>query len=131
MTEDQLQAAFWAKVWNEYPQLRFCMWAVPNSAIGEMVSTKDAIRINTLKATGLLPGVWDLHLFYHGRFHIIETKLPGQQLTVTRIVQKAGRERKVYGQKEWGEIMAEHGAIRHIYHSLEEGILIIKSILNL
>ena len=59
-------------------------------------------------------------------FYIVETKVPGGQLTVDRIING----KKVYGQKEWGERMAAHGAIRHIYHSLEEGMEIIKSIIN-
>lgn len=124
VTEDKLQAKFWEYVWNTFPNYRHHMWAVPNSAIGEAVTTKDWIRINTLMATGLLSGVWDLHVFWKGKFHIIETKLPGNQLTVTRMVGK----RKVYGQKEWGELMASHGAIQHIYHSLDEGMEIVKAI---
>lgn len=112
------------------------MWSVPNDAIGELTSLKDILRINELKATGLMPGVWDLHLFWRdpidgiGKLHIIETKLPGQQLTQDRIVRSDGRERKVYGQKEWGELMASHGAIRHIYHTLEEGVAIFEGIVG-
>ena len=126
MSEDQLQAALWSYFWNNYPNARHHMWAVPNSAIGEATNTRDIIRINTLKATGLLAGVWDLHLFWNGTFHIIETKVPGGQLTVTRLV----KGRKVYGQKEWGEKMASHGAVRHIYHSLDEGKEMLKTILG-
>ena len=125
MTESQLQARFWEHVWNNYPQLRFHMWAVPNDAIGQWTSTKDIIRSRELKATGLLTGVWDLHLFWKGRLHIIETKLPGNSLTVTRM----SGTRKIYGQKEWGELMAAHGAIPHIYHTLPEGIAIIEKII--
>lgn len=126
MSEDQLQAKFWQHTWNNYPELRHHMWAVPNSAIGEATNTKDMIRITTLKATGLLSGVWDLHCYWKGKFHIIETKVPGGQLTVGRVI----KNRKVYGQKEWGERMAEHGATRHIYHTLEEGIAVVEKILS-
>ena len=119
MTEDQLQSKFWTLVWNNYPQLRFHMWAVPNDA---HVIPIEATR---LKACGLLSGVWDLHLFWHGKYHIIETKIGNNQLTVTRMVGK----RKVYGQKEWGDLMAEHGAVRHIYRTLDEGVLILNRIL--
>lgn len=125
-SEDQLQAKFWEYCWNNYPQARKCMWAVPNSAIGELLTKKDAIRISTLKATGLLSGVWDLHMFWHGKFHIIESKVGNNQLTVDRIING----KKVYGQKEWGELMASHGATRHIYRTLEEGIAIFESIIG-
>lgn len=112
MTEDQIQAAFWARAWNEFPHARRHMWAVPN---GLHLSPHAA---QLAKATGLLSGVWDLHLFWHGTLHIIETKRPGEQLTVDRVV----RGKRVYGQKEWGELMASHGAVRHIYTSVEEGM---------
>lgn len=119
-SEDQIQADFWARAWNEYPHARRHMWAVPN---GLRLSAPAA---QLAKATGLLSGVWDLHLFWHGTLHIIETKRPGQSLTVDRIVNG----KKVYGQKEWGEMMAAHGAIRHIYHSVEEGLAIFESIVG-
>jgi len=120
MTEDQLQAEFWKEVWNRYPQLRRLMWAVPN---GEK---RNPVQARLMQATGLLPGVWDLHLFYHGQFHIIETKAGNNQLTVDRI--ENGK--KKYGQLEWGELMAAQGAHRHIYRTLGEGLEIIKIILS-
>ena len=119
VTESQLQAQFWEHVWNNYQQLRFHMWAVPNGG------NRNPVEAAKLKATGLLSGVWDLHLFWKGKLHIIETKLPGNSLTVTRIV----KGKKIYGQKEWGELMAAHGAIPHIYHTLPEGIAIIEKII--
>lgn len=109
MTEDQLQAAFWEFTWNNYPQARRCMWAVPNGLrLHPIVAAK-------AKATGLLAGVWDLHLFWKGKYHIIETKVDKNDLTPA--------------QKQWGEIMAEHGAIRHVYRTLDEGIKIFESII--
>lgn len=119
-SEDQIQADFWARAWNEYPHARRHMWAVPN---GLRLSAPAA---QLAKATGLLSGVWDLHLFWHGTLHIIETKRPGQALTVDRVVNG----KKVYGQKEWGEMMAAHGAIRHIYYDVEEGLAIFESIVG-
>lgn len=115
MTEDQLQAALWKWAWNAYPQYRKHMWAVTNSGIANP---------NRAKAMGLLSGVWDLHVFYRNRYHIIETKVGSNQLTTDRVVNG----KKVYGQKEWGELMAEHGATRHIYRSLEEGKQVYESI---
>ncbi len=126
-SEDQLQALFWKTVWNNYPQLRRHMWAVPNSALGQINTTQQAIQANKLKATGLLEGVFDFHIFYLGNFHIIETKFGNNGLTVDRIDKKG---KKHFGQKEWGEIMVAHGATSHIYRTLAEGILIIEKILN-
>lgn len=119
MSEDQLQAAFWAWAWNTHPTARRLMWAVPN---GLNLSIQHA---QLAKATGLLAGVWDLHLFWQGTLHIIETKIGSNQLTVDRIVNG----KKVYGQKEWGELMAAHGAVRHIYRTLDEGKKIFESII--
>lgn len=111
MSEDQLQAALWLKVWNELPHLRHHVWAVPN---GLHLSPIEAAKA---KSTGLLAGVWDLHCYWQGKLYIIETKIGNNQLTVDRIV----KGKKIYGQKEWGERMAAHGAERFVYRTLEEG----------
>ncbi len=121
MTEDQLQASFWTWAWQTYPQHRRQMWAVPN---GLRLSGYNA---NLAKSTGLLSGVWDMHCFHLGKFHIIEAKIGNNQLTTDRIV----KGKKVFGQKEWGELMAQHGATRHIYRTLEEGQIIFQQIFSL
>lgn len=120
MTEEQIQAEFWRRSWNEFPGLRRHMWAVPN---GIHVNKIEAAKA---KAMGLLPGVWDLHLFWRGQFHIIETKTETGRLTTDRIING----KKVFGQQQWGELMAEHGAIRHIYRSADEGIQMLRSIVG-
>ena len=79
-SEDKLQGALWSWAWNTYPERRHQMWAVPNG----LHLTGRAASI--AKATGLLSGVWDLHVFNRGKFHIIETKIGNSQLTVDRIV---------------------------------------------
>jgi hypothetical protein len=118
LSEDQLQAALWMWAWNEYPQFRRLMWAVPNGLQLPPVLAMKA------KATGLLSGVWDLHCFYNGQLSIIETKIKNNQLTRDRIING----KKVYGQFEWGELMAQHGANRYIYRTLDEGKAVYKSI---
>ena len=110
MSEDQLQAQFFQKVWNDYPELRRHMWAVPNGGKRDM---RTAI---TLKASGVLPGIWDLHLFWMGKFYIIETKV--------------GRNGLTDKQEQWGELMVKHGAIAYVYRTIEEGIAIIENILK-
>jgi len=119
LTEDQQQAKFWEWAWNTHPQFRRQMWAVPNSAIGQIISKKDAIQAQKMKATGLLEGVWDMHCFNKNQFSIIEMKVKGNYLTVDHIDAKG---KKHYGQKEWGELMASHGAIRYVCYSFEEAI---------
>lgn len=120
MTEETLQQQFWQWAWNTpgHEPFRRSMWAVTNSGHSNPMKAK---------GMGLLSGVWDLHCFWEGKFHIIETKYGDGQLTVDRIVNG----KKVYGQKEWGELMASHGAIRHIYRTLEEGQMIYKQIFSL
>ena len=120
MTEDQLQAELWAWAWNSYPEARRCMWAVPNG------SERNPVEAMRLKATGLLSGVWDLHMLWYGKFYIIETKIGNNQLTIDRVING----RKVYGQKEWGEIIASHGATRYIYRTLDEGKIIFAGIVT-
>jgi hypothetical protein len=94
------------------------MWAVPNGF------KLNPIQAQLAKATGLLSGVWDLHVFYNNQFHIIETKWGSNDLTTDRIVNG----KKTYGQKEWGEIMASHGAVRHVYRSQPEGVRVVEGI---
>lgn len=108
LSEDQLQAQLWKWAWNTYPKFRGMMWAVPNAAIGQIVSKKDIIQAQKMEATGLLKGVWDLHAYpVNGPLHIIETKFGANGLSKE--------------QTWWGDIMVSNGAVRHIYYDLEQG----------
>lgn len=120
-SEDQLQSEFWKMIWNEYPILRRHIWAVPNAG-----RNRTPAECATLKATGMMSGIWDLHVFYKGKFYIIETKVKNNQLTTDRI----DKGKKIFGQKEWGELMERHGAEAFVYRTIEEGIEIIEYILN-
>lgn len=111
MSEDKLQAKLFQWVWNSQIIPRGCMWAVPNGG------KRDKITANTLKATGVVSGVWDLHVFYKGKFFIIETKTEAGRLSAS--------------QKEWKKTMIEHGAAKcYVYRNLEEGKEIIYDILK-
>jgi hypothetical protein len=118
--EDQLQAAFFQWAWNAYPQYRRHLWAVPNGG------HRNAVEAAKLKATGVIAGVWDLHFYHSGQFHIIETKSGNNSLSVDSKVNGKVK----YGQKEWGELMASQGAVRHIYRTLEEGKLMFEKIVK-
>lgn len=109
MSEDQLQSKFYQYVWNNYPQLRRCIWAVPNGGL------RDKVTAAKLKATGMLKGVWDLHIFYRGQFYIIETKIGNNQLTPEQI--------------EWRALMVAHGAKAFVYRTINEGVGIINQVL--
>jgi len=110
MSEDQLQAQFYQTVWNSYPQLRKHIWAIPNGG------KRNPVEAMKLKATGMTSGVWDLHVFWKGKFYIIETKVGRNDLSPQ--------------QKEWGELMERHGAKSFVYRNMEEGLKIIEFILN-
>lgn len=58
VTEDQLQAACFQWAHNTYPEIRGCLFSVPN---GGTRNPREAI---TLKATGLIPGIPDLLLVW-------------------------------------------------------------------
>jgi hypothetical protein len=103
-SEDAMQAAIWRRLWNDYPFLRRLIWHVPNQGS----STKEGVR---LQAMGVLAGVWDLHMLWKGVFHIWELKTGSNQLTRDRVDRKG---KKHFGQLEWGELMATHGAMRHV-----------------
>lgn len=109
--ENQLQAAFWTWAWNTYPQYRRMMWAVPNG------QARTPYERNVARATGLLSGVWDLHIYPPGGpLCVIECKVGSNQLTVDRVVNG----NKVYGQKEWGELMTSNGAHTYLCRTLPE-----------
>lgn len=119
-SEDAMQAAIWRRLWNEYPNLRRRIWHVPNQGS----SLKEGVR---LQAMGVLAGVWDLHMYLRGQFHIWEGKVGNNQLTRDRTDSKG---RKHFGQLEWGEIMAGEGAIRHVFRSEEEFFVELEKILQ-
>lgn len=110
MTEDQQQAAIWKRLWAQYPVLRRKCWHVPNEG------NSNAVEGARMKAKGVLEGVWDLHIFHQGYFIIAEGKVGGNTLTVDRIDRKG---KKHFGQKEWGALLSNEGAIAFTFHSEE------------
>lgn len=58
MTEDQLQAKCFQWAHNTYPQIRGCLFSVPNGG------TRNVREAMTLKSTGLTPGIPDLLLVW-------------------------------------------------------------------
>lgn len=77
MTHNQLQQKCWQHLWNEYPTSRYCAWHTKNEDIPHKNETKKeyVIRRSQDKAIGLLPGVWDLVLYFKGVLHIFDIKV--------------------------------------------------------
>lgn len=93
-SEAQLQALLWKIAWNEFPQSRGHIWAIPNGA------KRSQYEQTLSKATGTLAGVWDLHCFYKGVFYIFELKYGKNTLSPE--------------QRQYGEAMENNGAICHV-----------------
>ena len=70
MTEDQFQAELFAWAWNAFPHARRHFWAVPNGAwfANKIIAKK-------MQATGVVAGVWDIHLYWLRTFYIFELKV--------------------------------------------------------
>lgn len=126
-SEDQLQAFCWQWAWNQYPEARRLLWAVPNGG------DRDEITAAKLKATGVLSGVHDVHFFWKGKFTTFEFKYGNNDLTRDGLVKgRGGRMRRVYGQLEWGQKIQEHGGtwykiktfieFKQIFESIIKGV---------
>lgn len=99
-SEDQLQAKCFQLTWNHFPFLRKKFWAVPNGGDRNLITAKK------LQATGVIPGVWDIHFFFQGRFTIVEMKVEPNILSQPQI--------------DWGTMMAEEGANKFVVYDVEE-----------
>lgn len=117
----QLQSKFFLWAWNTYPQARGQFWHVTNEMKpypsekfewgaqtviypGES-KAHFSRRIGQAKAAGLVPGVFDIHVFWRARLHIIEVKVGANGLTPEQVT--------------WGNGMVAHGAIQWIGYDLE------------
>jgi len=68
LSEIQLQASVFQKLWNEYPETRYSFFAVPNGG------TRNPVEAMQLKASGLVAGVADTLLLWKGRAYAAEFK---------------------------------------------------------
>lgn len=93
MKEEKLQSICFRWFNNEHPNLRGCMWHVPNGGSRDM---REAVK---LKATGVIAGVWDLHFIHNGKLHIIEMKVGKGKLSKEQIW--------------WESQVTKQGAISH------------------
>lgn len=100
MSEIQLQADCFQWHWNNYPDLRRLLWAVPNGG------ARSKVEAAQLKASGVVAGVFDLHFFYCEQLYIFELKV--------------GNNVKSKAQEDWEKIMVAEGAIAFEIRTLEE-----------
>ncbi|HEY1024041.1 MAG TPA: VRR-NUC domain-containing protein [Sphingobacteriaceae bacterium] len=68
MSEDQIQAKLFQRVWNELPQTRRLFFSIPNG------SSRDVREAVKLKATGLVAGQPDMCLVWNGKVYGFELK---------------------------------------------------------
>ncbi len=109
-SEQQLQALFVKTVWNEYPQTRNLLFAVPNGG------TRNPREAMNLKATGTTAGIPDMIFLWDSKAYGFELKTEKGVLSPAQI--------KIH------RIWASNGIPVYIIRTLAEGILIIENILN-
>ena len=68
LSEDQIQGAFFAYVWNKYTELRYYFWHTPN---GGFRTKSEAARLKTI---GVVAGVADICLAKPGIILWVEFK---------------------------------------------------------
>lgn len=108
ITEDQFQAELYMWFHNALPEARRCLWAVPNGG------WRHAGQLKLLEATGVVAGVWDLHLYWRGQFYIFELKVGSNTLSTP--------------QKKWGALMLDQGAETYEIHERFGGREIFKKV---
>lgn len=108
--ELKLQQDCYKFFWNQYPNLRGCLWRVENerkrSKYEQMIA----------KSTGLVSGVSDMMMVFNGEFHAIELKT------------ESGRQTE--SQKKWQETIEKQGGTYYIIRTLEEFQNLIKRIVE-
>lgn len=100
MSEDQLQAKCYQWFHNTFPDLRGLLWAVPNGG------TRNRIEATKLKATGLVKGVHDLHLFFQNQLYTFELKV--------------GYNKQSPEQIAWGKQIEKQGGRTHEIRDFED-----------
>jgi hypothetical protein len=83
MAHNQLQQKCWIYLWNTYPETRYSCWHTKNESIPGRNETKKEyiIRVSQDKAVGLLPGVWDLTMYWKGVLYIFDIKVGKDKLS--------------------------------------------------
>jgi len=75
-TELQLQRDICVEVWNTLPETRHCLYHIKQE-LDAKLTPQQMIMLSQQKASGLLPGIQDLHFLWNGVTYRIELKRPG------------------------------------------------------
>lgn len=102
MKEEIIQSKIVIDFSQKRPDLNGCLWSVPNRTL----SLKDAMKQRSM---GLIKGVSDLHLLFHGRFIGIEIKAPG----------KRHKKEHIQSQWNWGRTIIKNGGEWYIVTSVD------------
>ena len=73
-SELQIQANAYLHLVNNYPELRGCIFHVPNGGF-----RSSTIEGNQLKSAGVVSGIPDLIIIWDGKFTYIEVKKPSEK----------------------------------------------------
>jgi hypothetical protein len=87
-SEAHLQSHCYQWAWNQFPETRKLLFAVPNGG------TRNKIEASQLKATGVVSGVADMLLFWKGNTYAFEFKF--------------GAGKQSPAQKEWQQKVNGH-----------------------
>lgn len=108
--EEKLQQECFLWYWNERPETRRLIFAVPN---GEK---RSKVTANKLKGTGVISGVSDLVFIWKGKVYLFELKVGSNTLSPN--------------QKLFRDITTEHGAVFYEIRSVEQFKVIFDQIIQ-
>lgn len=117
-THDRLQSACFQWLWNTYPETRRTCFAALNELPRYPGETAKAhmIRIMKAKATGLVPGVFDLLFYWKGVLYCFDIKV--------------GRDHLSDEQLKFNSAIVLQGGVCYVIRSQPEFEDIIKKILT-
>jgi len=93
-------------LWNEYPELRYLCFTTTNNLTTAIKGVEGAIRMNQLKAMGLVKGTTDLVFYYKGVLYGFDMKV--------------GRDKLRKEQKEFIAAISKQGGTGCEIRSLQE-----------
>lgn len=109
MSENQFQAELFQWAWNSFPAIRRLLWAVPN---GQYRHHQERALF---QATGVIAGVYDLHLYYSGKLYCFELKVDNNSRSAAQV--------------EWARLMTAQGATCYEISEKNQGREKFKSII--
>lgn len=109
-SEARIQEDAFRHIRLNYPETYGCIWHVPN---GGLRDERTAVRF---AGQGLVPGIQDLHLLWHGSFYVIEVKTETGEVSEDQKVIHA--------------VHAFHGKLTYLLKSSEQIISFVKTVIS-